>query len=168
MEQPDMIPLEKREINKIVKDENANKLGFLAAVSIGILTTFLSPIMLIWSLGRKLFTHNGRGGIHLPMDLALQRPEPFVNEATEEFHDALSPMYDQLAEAPKWWILEYLPMRVKKERAIYESSDRMDDYSWRLVVIIDRKSTALFFNTVFIGSIKAKDAKYTSMSCIAE
>ena len=35
----------------------------------------------------------------------------FVNEEEEDLADALSPMYDQLAIAPEWWLLEMVPQR---------------------------------------------------------
>ncbi|KAH8828595.1 hypothetical protein DL96DRAFT_1463103 [Flagelloscypha sp. PMI_526] len=36
---------------------------------------------------------------------------PIESEELEEYNDALSPEYDQLTLSPKWWILEYLPLR---------------------------------------------------------
>ncbi|KAF7791081.1 hypothetical protein EIP86_002042 [Pleurotus ostreatoroseus] len=41
----------------------------------------------------------------------------YLTEEEEDLADALSPMYDQLALAPFWWILEWLPMRHKVQRA---------------------------------------------------
>ena len=40
----------------------------------------------------------------------------FLGEETEELHDALSPVYDQLKIAPHWWALELLPMRERVQR----------------------------------------------------
>jgi hypothetical protein len=60
--------------------------------------------------------------------------EPFRGEAYEELRDALSPMYDQLRLRPGWWILELSPLRVKKQKAIYQASDRISDYAWRCVL----------------------------------
>ena len=42
----------------------------------------------------------------------------FVNEAEEDFADALSPMYDQLKLAKYWWILEMIPQKIQ-----YQSSE---------------------------------------------
>jgi len=44
---------------------------------------------------------------------------PFEGEAVEELFDALSPMYDQLHISPFWWVLEWLPLWTKKERALH-------------------------------------------------
>ncbi|PIL31279.1 hypothetical protein GSI_05977 [Ganoderma sinense ZZ0214-1] len=40
-------------------------------------------------------------------------PAPEVTEEEHEVRDALSPIYDQLALAPYWWLLEFLPMRTR-------------------------------------------------------
>jgi hypothetical protein len=56
--------------------------------------------------------------------------QPFRGEAMEELLDALSPIYDQLQLAPSWWFLEWMPLRVKKDSAIYTSSDNHSDYKW--------------------------------------
>ncbi|KIN97166.1 hypothetical protein M404DRAFT_161121, partial [Pisolithus tinctorius Marx 270] len=40
----------------------------------------------------------------------------FVSEEMEDLKDALSPMYDQLEEAPYWWILEMLPQKQRYQR----------------------------------------------------
>lgn len=37
-------------------------------------------------------------------------------EEEEELHDALSPIYDQLSLAPRWWALEVLPMMHKYQK----------------------------------------------------
>jgi len=39
-----------------------------------------------------------------------------VDFADPEHHDALSPMFDQLALKPFWWLLEILPVKGKKQR----------------------------------------------------
>ncbi|KAK0209162.1 hypothetical protein DFS33DRAFT_1308021 [Desarmillaria ectypa] len=39
-----------------------------------------------------------------------------VCEETEDFRDALCPMFDQLSLAPAWWILEYLPSKVRYQK----------------------------------------------------
>ncbi|KAI0368947.1 hypothetical protein BV20DRAFT_947314 [Pilatotrama ljubarskyi] len=47
-------------------------------------------------------------------EVHLKTVAPPVPETTEEEHevrDALSPVYDQLALAPYWWALEFLPMK---------------------------------------------------------
>jgi len=37
----------------------------------------------------------------------------FINEGEEDLADALSPIYDQLKIAKYWWILEWLPQKIK-------------------------------------------------------
>ena len=55
---------------------------------------------------------------------------PGNHEAEEERQDALSPLNDQL-KANWWWnILEYVPVRVKKERAIIEEIESITGYKW--------------------------------------
>lgn len=46
-----------------------------------------------------------------------QHADYWVPEQVEDFFDALQPMNDQLAVAPSWWILEYLPVEVKLQNA---------------------------------------------------
>ncbi|KAF8718271.1 hypothetical protein AX14_011954 [Amanita brunnescens Koide BX004] len=41
----------------------------------------------------------------------------FVNEEDEELRDALSPLFDQLKLAPFWWIVEFLPLPMRYEKA---------------------------------------------------
>ncbi|KAI0778877.1 hypothetical protein BD413DRAFT_465419 [Trametes elegans] len=38
-------------------------------------------------------------------------PVPHTTEEEHEVRDALAPLYDQLALAPYWWLLEFLPLR---------------------------------------------------------
>lgn len=56
--------------------------------------------------------------LHHPHELRHDLDES--HEANEEMMDALSPLYDQLAAscAWKWQILEWVPQRVKKQKAI--------------------------------------------------
>jgi hypothetical protein len=42
--------------------------------------------------------------------------EGSVDPVDPEHHDALSPMFDQLAIKPWWWLLEILPVKGKKQR----------------------------------------------------
>lgn len=41
----------------------------------------------------------------------------FINEEDEELRDALSPLFDQLKLAPFWWIVEFLPLPMRYEKA---------------------------------------------------
>jgi hypothetical protein len=66
-------------------------------------------------------------------ELMAQR-EPFMGEAVEELHDALSPTYDQLRLARHWWLLEWIPLKHKKGQAIHLSSNNANDYHWLYVV----------------------------------
>lgn len=56
--------------------------------------------------------------LHHPHELRRDLDENY--EANEEMKDALSPLYDQLSAACawKWQILEWVPQRVKKQKAI--------------------------------------------------
>ncbi|KXN83389.1 hypothetical protein AN958_01526 [Leucoagaricus sp. SymC.cos] len=46
-----------------------------------------------------------------------EAPPPFLgSEEEEEFHDALSPAYDQLKIKKAWWILEILPLYLSYQR----------------------------------------------------
>lgn len=39
--------------------------------------------------------------------------EDWTPEQVEDFYDALSPLNDQLIDAPNWWLLEFLPVQYK-------------------------------------------------------
>ena len=45
-----------------------------------------------------------------------QKKIPFINEEDEELRDALSPKYDQLDISWFWWILEILPISVRRQK----------------------------------------------------
>jgi hypothetical protein len=42
----------------------------------------------------------------------------FVNETEEDLADALSPMYDQLQLAKYWWVLEWIPQKIRYQSGI--------------------------------------------------
>ncbi|KAI5998208.1 hypothetical protein EDD15DRAFT_2572829 [Pisolithus albus] len=52
----------------------------------------------------------------IPMDSHADLDVECVSEETEDLHDALSPVYDQLMRAPYWWILEVLPQKLRYQR----------------------------------------------------
>lgn len=54
-------------------------------------------------------------------------------EAGEEKADALSPLYDQLVANWVWRILEWIPVRVKKQKAIVKMEDGPNGYTWMYV-----------------------------------
>lgn len=51
-------------------------------------------------------------------------------EAVEEKKDALSPLYDQLTANWIWVVLEYMPMRIKKQKAIVHKLESAEGYKW--------------------------------------
>jgi len=57
--------------------------------------------------------------------------EPFKGEDMEELLDALSPSFDQLEIAPFWWLLEFVPLQLKKELAVYSPHEPwISNYAW--------------------------------------
>ena len=50
--------------------------------------------------------------------------EDWTPEQVEDFYDAMSPLNDQLVQAPNWWILELWPVQYKVPRAPGEASTR--------------------------------------------
>jgi uncharacterized protein (DUF2235 family) len=83
----------------------------------GVVSTLLSPIT-------KLVTPKPQPKVPKTLEQIRAEREPFQGEAMEELLDAVSPMYDQLELAPHWWVLEFLPLQVKKELAVYMSADK--------------------------------------------
>jgi hypothetical protein len=102
--------------------------GFFASMIIGAAQTVFAPVGWVASGLGSLVGIGKKQGIQLGADAAAVKP--FLGEATEELLDALSPIYDQLHLAPSWWFLEWMPLRVKKDSAIYTSSDNLNDYAW--------------------------------------
>ena len=51
-------------------------------------------------------------------------------EAQQEQEDAKSKMNDQLSAAWMWRILEWIPMRVKRQKAIIQMVDNSNGYTW--------------------------------------
>lgn len=65
----------------------------------------------------------------------LRDDVPGTYEAEEELKDALSPLNDQL-KASWWWnILEYVPVRVKKQKAIIREIESLDGFQWTCVAL---------------------------------
>jgi len=91
----------------------------------GLVSAFFSPIT-------SLITPSDSGAkLAQDYEIQLATREPFKGEAMEELLDAVSPSYDQLELAPSWWFIEFLPLRVKKEIAVYMSSDAtLSNYTW--------------------------------------
>jgi hypothetical protein len=83
------------------------------------------------ALGIGLGTHSSQGkasqqssdtgDIVTPVDASVINDTPTSPEATafttgeEEHADALSPMHDQLEMVKAWWILEWLPLRHRRQ-----------------------------------------------------
>lgn len=95
------------------------------------------PLQLAWWLigspFRNWFVHTKNMAQGRRRDLSPRTP--FLGEAQEELKDSLSPMYDQLQLSRPWWILELLPLKRKKQRAIYSLTDRAADYVWVYVSV---------------------------------
>ena len=53
-----------------------------------------------------------QGGEHF-YHLKSRTDEDWTPEQVEDFYDAMSPLNDQLIQAPSWWILELLPVEYK-------------------------------------------------------
>lgn len=49
--------------------------------------------------------------------LAHPTDDDWTPEQIEDYYDAMSPMNDQLLQAPNWWILEFWPVQIKMPRA---------------------------------------------------
>ncbi|TCD62857.1 hypothetical protein EIP91_006338 [Steccherinum ochraceum] len=68
----------------------------------------------------------------LDLDFPDQLQEqPVDYEAREELEDALSPLYDQLQARVTWHLLEWIPQRVKKPKAILQKAETGDSYHWQ-------------------------------------
>jgi len=59
-----------------------------------------------------------------------EKPTAAVAISDPEHHDALSPMFDQLAMKPFWWVLEVLPVKGKKQRPPPGGVDDWMDYTF--------------------------------------
>lgn len=53
-----------------------------------------------------------------------------VDPMDPEHHDALSPIFDQLALKPFWWVLELLPVKGKKQRPPPHDANSWQDYTF--------------------------------------
>ncbi|THH13472.1 hypothetical protein EW146_g6748 [Bondarzewia mesenterica] len=62
----------------------------------------------------------------------VEERERFLGEDVEELNDVLSPMYDQLPRRWYWRLIEWMPLRSKKQKAIVAQTDNRDDYVWTL------------------------------------
>ena len=62
-------------------------------------------------------------------------PTQAMTEEEHELHDTLSPAYDQLALAPIWWILEYLPLPKRYKRS---------DGTWGWTIAVNRGRARFF------------------------
>ncbi|KAI0078129.1 hypothetical protein K474DRAFT_1706686 [Panus rudis PR-1116 ss-1] len=113
---------------------------------IGLWGLLTYPFARITALLRNASAHPARHahnkGHMLPSRLGYEKRLPAIDalrnatpeesarrEAEEEKKDALSPLYDQLTANWVWHILEYLPQRVKKQKAILEGTEK-GGYKW--------------------------------------
>lgn len=64
----------------------------------------------------KGFFHREKKTTNNHVILSVTAPLPFKSEEDEEFNDAIQPVYDQLALAWFWWILEILPFRFREQK----------------------------------------------------
>ncbi len=83
-------------------------------------------------------------------------------EAEEERKDALSPLYDQLRANWMWTILEWIPVRVKKQKAIIREIENIQGYTWLYVLPpFPPRRPRRFMNDVADGT-KAEVGRSTS------
>ncbi len=61
-------------------------------------------------------------------DVLVDQEEDY--EAQEELEDAVCPFYDQLQARASWHILEWIPHRVKKAKAIIQKIEDGNSYKW--------------------------------------
>jgi len=102
-------------------------------------------VSLLWSLLTTVATHAwstlkwcfSRPSMNigaLPFT-GLDTPDQLVEqaencEAEEEYDDALSPLNDQLEGLASWHLLEWIPQRVKKAKAIVAKAEDGSSYKW--------------------------------------
>jgi hypothetical protein len=106
----------------------------------------------------KLHSHGHGAANGFPQSGAER--EPFRGEAAEELHDALSPAYDQLRIARPWWILEYIPLRMRRGMAVFDTSNVGADYHWLYVYRLHGRVARL----TRAASTAAKDARCSRRS----
>lgn len=110
----------------------------LVAAATDIAKFMIYPLQLAWWLVgspfRNWFVHAKNQAKGLKQDKGPRTP--FKGEAHEELKDALSPMYDQLELSRPWWILELLPLKRKKQKAVYTMADRAAEYVWVYVIVL--------------------------------
>lgn len=112
--------------------------GLLKSTAWGVFNTVKAPVSLVGRALRRIILGK-RSRVADVVHTAPPPPahgrtveasiQPFQGEAMEELLDSLSPMYDQLRIARWWWILEWMPVKVKKEKAEYEGTDRFADFT---------------------------------------
>lgn len=112
--------------------------GVFVAAAGTVASTLTAPVRLVYRALRRAVSSKRRPADVVSTDPPLPRSGPgaagpgeaFAGEALEELRDVLSPMYDQLRIARGWWVLEWVPLRVKKEKAVYEATDRFTDSTY--------------------------------------
>ena len=70
------------------------------------------------------------GGRKPSVNVEPRPRSPFLDEDVEELQDALSPIYDQLPRQWYWRVLEWIPLHVKKQKALVAQTDNENDYVW--------------------------------------
>ena len=86
---------------------------------------------LVWSEKRTLVSLGTVGQFPLAELETTDKLENHAEdyEAQEELEDALSPFYDQLEARATWHILEWIPQRIKRTKAIIHKWDNQG-YTW--------------------------------------
>lgn len=114
-------------------------LAFLLGVFMALSYPFTRIASILRAPLRETSTRRGRQVIparHQTSDATeptLQTDLPDNYEAAEELKDALSPLYDQLDANLLWTFIEYLPLRVKKQKAIVKEEQGFDGFHWMCV-----------------------------------
>lgn len=140
-ELPDRIPVSSPENDDKAQDKSVGQ--FLEAAVHVTYAVVSYPFRRVWSILRSPFTtrpvRHARRVIPARHSSAassniLRDDLPDDYEAEEERKDALSPLYDQLSSHWYWVFMEYMPMKIKKQRAILEESESADGYTWMCVL----------------------------------
>ena len=113
-------------------DVDQSRASFFSAAFRVLWTTITSPFVHLLSIFSNVRTKQGRSVIsarRLGGEYTLNKQHENY-EAEAELNDARSRMYDQL-KAHWWWnILEYVPVRIKKQHAIVQEIENLTAFEW--------------------------------------
>ncbi|KAI0091262.1 hypothetical protein BDY19DRAFT_1086277 [Irpex rosettiformis] len=134
---PDRIPSSPPEDAPIQeKTTFAEFLGALAHLAWGIISAPFKRLFSIFRTSLHAATHAKHRRQVVParrqevIEYKLKDDIDENYEAAEEQKDALSPLYDQLTQNWLWVVMEYLPMRIKKQKAIVRDIENSEGFKW--------------------------------------